>query len=94
MQRLPNPRLVTDSMGAGGVPHVSYGMSAPGSTPVEPSPQLFETPDITDLLTPSEGDDRNEIDPGGARDPVSGQFQEGGGWSQAGGHGFGGWRDC
>src|SRR5580700_726242 len=66
VQRYPNPRLSTDSMGSGGTPHVSYGMGAPGSTPVEPGPQPFEIPDITDLQTPTQPGDRRLVDPSGA----------------------------
>jgi hypothetical protein len=49
MQRLSSPRLVTDSMGSGGEPHTSYGMSAPGTDGVAPMPQPFEVPDLADV---------------------------------------------
>ena len=86
VQRLPNPRLVTDSMGSGGTPHVSYGQSSPGSTPVEPGPQPFEVPDITDLMTPSEPDDRWLVGASGAKVPQGQQdapFPQAGSFGQA-----------
>ena len=73
VQRYPNPRLSTDSMGSGGTPHQSYGMSAPGSTPVEPGPQPFEIPDITDLQTPAEPGDRHLTGPDGSKRPADQQ---------------------
>lgn len=84
VQRLPNPRLVTDSMGAGGTPHESFGGGPPGSQGVEPSPQAFEVPDIGTLLEPAPGNDRRLVAPGGA---MSGEkdapFPQGDGFAQA-----------
>jgi hypothetical protein len=86
VQRLPDPRLSTDSMGSGGTPHVSYGGGPPGSTPVEPGPQPFEIPDITDLQTPAEPGDRRLIGPDGSKLPAGEQndpFPQAGNWAQS-----------
>jgi hypothetical protein len=53
VQRLDSPRLITDSMGSGGTPHESFGMSAPGSPGIEPAPQAFEVPDLAAVAIPA-----------------------------------------
>jgi hypothetical protein len=86
VQRYPNPRLSTDSMGSGGTPHVSYGGGPPGSTPVEPGPQAFELPDLTDLQTPAQPGDRWLVGPDGTKLPQDAQnspFPQAGAFAQA-----------
>lgn len=84
MQRLsPNPRLVTDSMGSGGTPHVSYGQSAPGSPGVEPGPQPFEVPDLGAVLTPSGPE--IPVSDQAPRDGLGRFTEDTGAWMQPGG---------
>ena len=62
-------------------------MGGPGSPGVEPGPQAFEVPDITDLQTPSTPDavDRNRLAADGARFPEANTpTAQGGGFTQAG----------
>jgi hypothetical protein len=98
MQQLPSPRLVTDSMGSGGTPHVSYGQSAPGSMGVEPGPQPFEVPDIGGLLEPSGPTVMVSTESDRIRDGRGRFAEDTGAWDQPGGFDEGavdgaGWRE-
>jgi hypothetical protein len=78
------PRLVTDSMSSGGEPHQSFGMSAPGSTPISPPPQMFETLDLADVAIPA---GRAPVIPDQPDRAGNGRFSasgpgETGGWTQ------------
>jgi hypothetical protein len=86
VQRLSNPRLVTDSQSGGGTVHQSYGkIGAPGSPAIDGSAQAFEYEDLADVMTGpgTPGTDRNLLGPDGSpRDPVDAPFDQTGGWSQ------------
>lgn len=84
VQNLGSPRLVTDSMGAGGTVHESFGMSGPGSTPIEPSPQAFEVPDLQDVAIPAGRVATIPNQPGrdGSGQFTSSEPDQGGGWTQ------------
>ena len=50
--RMPDPRLITDSMSSGGEPHDRYSMAPGGSPGIAPAPQPFETLDLADVAIP------------------------------------------
>jgi len=84
VQRLSDPRLITDSMGSGGTPHESYGMSPPGSPGIEPGPQPFEVLDLADVAVPA---GRIASIPNAPERDGTGRFTssepaQGGGWTQ------------
>jgi hypothetical protein len=81
---LGSPRLISDSMSSGGEPHESFGMSAPGSTPISPPPQMFETLDLQDVAIPA---GRAPVIPDQPARTGTGQFTaddpaQTGGWTQ------------
>jgi hypothetical protein len=104
VQKLPSPRLITDSMAGGGTVHQSFGMSAPGSMPIDGLPQGFEVEPLADvMMPPAPGNDRNLLGPDGSprdpqdasfpvRDPDSGRYTGTGAdpWKSAGSE-AGGW---
>lgn len=81
MQRLSNPRLITDSMASGGVPRERYSMGAPGSAPIDdytmPAAAGFnDLGDVGDATTPDRVD-RNLLGPDGSpRDPMDSPFPD------------------
>ena len=89
VQRLPDPRLITDSAGAGGTPHMSYSMSGPGSTPVEPSPAPFDIPDPAavavagpTVLVGAGGSDASQPAQGGGWHDFGDSGRDQAGWEQ------------